>query len=106
MKFKAFIAGHSAERAGVNAEGKPWQVRDITLCHPYKTTSGNINTETIITSCFLKLSDAKLEELEKGRIVLDCSVYFSTHEHDGRAFQDARLYEISVPILSEDSSLD
>ena len=106
MKFKAFIDSHSAERAGVNNEGKTWQVRDITLCHPYKTTSGSLKTETILTSCFLKLSDEKLEELEKGRIVLECSVYFSTHEHDGRDFQDARLYEISVPILSEDSTLD
>ena len=101
MKFKAFIQSFSEERSGVNAEGNRWQVRDIKLVHPYKSQSGSQQEETLLTSCFLAIPENKLKDLQENRVLLDVSVYFSTHTHEGREFQDARLYEISVPVLSE-----
>ena len=99
MKVKGFIAEVGRTTSGTGKEsGKEWTCRELSLLLPYFNDKGEEKFDNVVADYFGDTPDCDLQTMIDERTPLMFTVGFSTRTYNGRRYQTARLWNITLPV--------
>lgn len=99
MKLKGIIAEVGTPITGIGKEsGKEWKRRTLSLLIPYYTERGEEKYDNIVADFFGDAENVDLTTCQDNKTLLQFTVSFTTYTYNGRRYQSARVWNLSLPV--------